>query len=105
MQIKKDMKKNILLIVLCLACTATFAQTKKKKTVRKKPATTQAPAQQSTALNAQPQADNTPKPTALKPFDRPLDGYYKKTNILNARVTPYAFVREADVAYSKRVWR
>ena len=43
--------------------------------------------------------------TPAKPFDRPLDGYYKKTDILNARVTPYANIREADVAYQKRVWR
>ncbi len=99
------MKKNILLIVLCLACTATFAQSKKKKTTRRKPAATQAPIQQSTALNAQNPVDTAHRPTALKPFDRPLDGYYKKTNILSAKVTPYAFVREADVAYAKRVWR
>jgi gliding motility associated protien GldN len=107
-QIKKDMKKNILLIVLCLACTATFAQRKKKTIVKKKAATTaarrQAPAAQSTALSAQPTA---PVATAvpLKPFDRPLDGYYKKADILNAKVTPYPNLREADVAFSKRVWR
>lgn len=103
MQIRKDMKKNILLIVLCLACTASFAQSKKKKTVRRKATTTQ-PAPQSTALNAQQAADTARRP-ALKPFDRPLDGYYKKTNILSARVTPYPNLREADVAYSKRIWR
>jgi gliding motility associated protien GldN len=34
-----------------------------------------------------------------------LDGYFKKTNILNARVTPYATIRESDAAYVKRVWR
>lgn len=100
------MKKNILLIVLCLACTATFAQSKKRRTTRRKPAaTTQAPAPQNTALTAQPPADTSHRPTTLKPFDRPLDGYYKKTNILSARVTPYAFVREADVVYAKRIWR
>jgi gliding motility associated protien GldN len=107
-QIKKDMKKNILLIVLCLAYTATFAQRKKKTIVKKKAATTaarrQSPAAQSTALSAQPTA---PVATAvpLKPFDRPLDGYYKKADILNAKVTPYPNLREADVAFSKRVWR
>lgn len=41
----------------------------------------------------------TPQP------QRPVDGYYEKTNILSARVTPYANLREADVMYSKRVWR
>jgi gliding motility associated protien GldN len=102
------MKKKILLIVLCVACTASFAQTKKRR--RKKPATatTQAvtpPA--NTALNAQPAVDTTKKIAAapLKPFDRPLDGYYKKSDILNAKVVPYASIREADVAYSKRIWR
>jgi len=101
------MKKNILLIVLCLACTASFAQSKKKKTTRRKPATTatQQPASQSTALNAQQPVDTTRRTNTLKPFDRPLDGYYKKTNILSARVTPYPNLRESDVAYSKRVWR
>jgi gliding motility associated protien GldN len=101
------MKKNILLIVLCLACTATFAQTqRKKKTVKKKTVAAKqvAPAPQNTALQAQSAA---PSATAapLKPFDRPLDGYYKKTNILSAKVTPYPSLREADVAYAKRIWR
>ena len=100
------MKKNVLLIVLCLACTASFAQ-RKRKLVRKKPAaTTAAPANApSTALSAQPPIDTAKKQVVLKPFDRPLDGYYKKTNILSARVTPYPNLREADVAYAKRVWR
>lgn len=40
-----------------------------------------------------------------KPAERPVDGFYKKTNILNARVSPYASLRESDVMYSKRVWR
>ena len=99
------MKKKILLIVLCLACTASFAQTKKKRKKRAAPAAQSAPA--STALVAQPPVDTTKKVAAapLKPFDRPLDGYYKKTDILNEKVTPYAHIREADVAYAKRVWR
>lgn len=99
------MKTRILLIVLCLACSASFAQKKKKKSTTKKPATatvTQAPA--STALSAQP-VDTTKTQAVTKPFDRPLDGYYKKADIMNARVTPYPSLREADVAYSKRVWR
>jgi len=97
--------KKILLIVLCVACTAGFAQTKKRR--RKKAPATQTAAPASTALNAQPGVDTTKKVAAapLKPFDRPLDGYYKKSDILNAKVTPYASIREADVAYSKRVWR
>lgn len=47
--------------------------------------------------------DTTKKP--MKPFERPLDGYYKKSNILSAKVTPYPNLRESDVAFAKRVWR
>lgn len=55
------------------------------------------------AVNAQaPNLDNSTKPKAI---ERPLDGYYKKANIENARVTPYANLRESDVMFSKRVWR
>lgn len=46
--------------------------------------------------------NNSTKPT---PADRPVDGYYVKNNILNAKVTPYANLRESDVMFSKRVWR
>ena len=49
-----------------------------------------------------PNLNNSTKPT---PVDKPLDGYYKKTNILNAKVTPYAHLRELDVMFSKRIWR
>jgi gliding motility associated protien GldN len=99
------MKTRFLIIVLCLACSASFAQrrrTVKKKTVR---STTQVQAAGATSgSNLQAVQDTTQKLTA-KPFDRPLDGYYKKNNILSARVTPYANLREADVAFAKRVWR
>jgi len=102
------MKTKILLIVLCFACTASMAQTKKRK---RRAAGTKPVAQQqapvttpSTALSAV----DTSKKIAIsppKPFDRPLDGYYKKSDILNARATPYPNIREADVAYEKRIWR
>jgi hypothetical protein len=42
---------------------------------------------------------------ASKQQDRPLDGYYKKISIPQAKLTPLATVREADIIYSKRVWR
>ena len=69
----------------------------------KKPAATPVntpPAQQPSVT------DTTKKQAALpaKPFDRPLDGYFKKTNILAAKVTPYAPLREADIVFQKRVW-
>jgi gliding motility associated protien GldN len=103
------MKKIILVVVLCLACAACFAQTKKKP-VRKAPAKTQKkPVANNTGTSAKPLMDTTKKVAATvvptKPFDRPLDGYYKKNNIASARVTPYATLRESDVAFSKRVWR
>lgn len=54
-------------------------------------------------VNAQaPNLNNSTKPKAI---ERPLDGYYKKANIINAKVTPYANLRESDVMFSKRVWR
>lgn len=48
--------------------------------------------------------NNSTKPTPATP-ERPVDGYYKKSDIQDAKVTPYANLREADVMYSKRVWR
>jgi len=91
-------------LVLCLACVATYGQTRKRK---KKPAPKPVTTQATTTTSAAPPVDTTKKLAAkpLKPFDRPLDGYYKKSNILNAKVTPYPTLRESDVAYAKRVWR
>ena len=98
------MKKRILVVILCLGCITTYAQRKKR---RKPAASTQQAAAPSTVFSAQPGPDTTKKvaATPMKPFDSPLDGYYKKTNILNAKVTPYPNLRESDVAYAKRVWR
>src|ERR1700744_4197325 len=114
-----DMKRRFLVIaVLCLACTASFAQTRKGKpkpkptTTANKPAakpdttaakdntktTSAAPVQQTPVAAAKPT-------TPAKPFDRPLDGYYKKSNIINAKVVPMTVLREADVVFEHRVWR
>jgi gliding motility associated protien GldN len=57
------------------------------------------------ALQLSAQAPNLTNDTKPKPVEKPLDGYYQKTNILNARVAPYASLRESDVMYRKRVWR
>ena len=70
------MKTNLLTLVFLVLGASAFAQT--------------------------PNLNNSTKPT---PVDRPVDGYYKKTNILDAKVTPYAHLRELDVMFSKRVWR
>jgi gliding motility associated protien GldN len=54
-------------------------------------------------LSAQaPNLNNSIKP---KPTERPVDGFYQKTNVLNSRVTPYAGLKESDVLFSKRIWR
>jgi len=101
------MKKRFLVIVLCLACVSAFAQRKPKKPAPKRN-TQQQPGNTGQTTSAKPTGVDTTKKQAVtpsKPFDRPLDGYYKKTNILNAKVTPYPNLRESDVAFAKRVWR
>lgn len=56
----------------------------------------------SVSLAQQANLNNSTKPAQA---EKPLDGLYKKSNILDAKVTPYANVREADVMFQKRVWR
>ncbi|WP_276345690.1 gliding motility protein GldN [Daejeonella sp. JGW-45] len=51
-----------------------------------------------------PNMNNDTKPQKAVP-EKPVDGYYKKENILSAKVSPYANLRESDVMFSKRVWR
>jgi len=108
------MRKRFLIGVLCLACVTSFAQTKKKKatpTPKKAPTTRVAAGATQRDATIAP-LDTTPKVTIApvtaeppKPFERPLDGYYKKESFAQAKVTPYANLREADVAFAKRVWR
>src|ERR1700758_4670625 len=102
------MKPKILILILCVACVASYGQTKKPRRPKGKPRTTQVKANTTRLTrSARPVIDTTKKIAAKpsKPFDRPLDGYYKKTNILSAKVLPYPNLRESDVAYIKRVWR
>ena len=107
------MKKRFLIVVLCLACVASFAQTKKRSTAKKTTTTKKTAAKRSSAASKQSSsmADTSKKivdapitADPIKPFDRPLDGYYKKNNIINNKVTPYANIRESDVVFAKRVW-
>jgi hypothetical protein len=103
------MKKRILIILLCIACVGAYAQKKPAKKSQGQKSSQQL--QQQTTVTqqlqihvaSQPSLDTTKKP--MKPFERPLDGYYKKSNILSAKVTPYPNLRENDVAFAKRVWR
>jgi gliding motility associated protien GldN len=93
------MKTRFLIIVLCLACSASFAQRKRAARKAAAPVTQQvAPANSGASIQR-------PDTVKRKPFDRPLDGFYKKSNILSAKVTPYPNLREADVVFAKRVWR
>jgi gliding motility associated protien GldN len=43
--------------------------------------------------------------TILNPEETPRDGYYDKIHFPSRRVVPYAYLREADVMYTRRVWR
>lgn len=103
------MKKRILVVIMCLVCVASYGQRRKKKSTKKRAAVThQVPAStDNTTATSAPPVDTARKVAAApaKPFDRPLDGYYKKDNITNAKVTPYPNIRENDVLYAKRIWR
>ena len=56
------------------------------------------------AFAQQGNLDNSTKPKPIA-AEKPVDGYFKRDNILNAKVTPYANLRESDVMFKKRVWR
>jgi len=124
------MKKGILIVILCLAVLGSFAQKAKKKTGKKSASTSRVvkkkkgkkrkgskAADDGTAttvpINIGPTVDTTKKvvqvemapPPPKKKFVRPFDGYFKRSDVLNAKVKPFPVLREADVAYSKRVWR
>jgi gliding motility associated protien GldN len=110
------MKKRLLVILLCTLCVTAFAQkrtTTGKKPAGKKPTGTAAkrpaakPAATKQAVQQPSVTDTTKKQAAIpeKPFERPLDGYFRKSNILSAKVTPYANLREADVVFQKRIWQ
>ncbi len=120
------MKKRFLIVILCLLCTVAFSQTTKKKGKKKRTTTTQSVKKKkkkskvaAVAIPTTPEQAPVP-PTPIipvdttkkvvvevpkKPFIRPLDGYIEKSNILNSKLKPYPYIREADVAYSKRIWR
>lgn len=106
--------------MLCLVCvSAVFAQKRPAKKRTRRPAATAAPqqqppqqlqqqsSQQDNVVSQPTVADTTKRKgfDANKPFERPLDGYYKRNNILSARVTPMPNLRENDVAFAKRIWR
>ena len=95
------MKKIFISCVLVVLSVSLWAQTTKPNTTRKPPAKTEPnPA----PVVVPPTPPPIPVP-ASKQQDRPVDGYYKKMNIFQAKVVPLAPIREVDIIYSKRVWR
>ena len=36
---------------------------------------------------------------------RPVDGYYKKTNVVQSRYTEYPPIKESDILFSRRIWQ
>jgi len=115
------MKRGLLLVVLLsFLGMVTYAQ---KKTPAKKKTTTASKTKKPAAkqqVKAKPDSSknstNYPKVTQVQladtgkkgvpaNFERPLDGYYIKNAIRTAKPTPYAALREADVVFSKRIWR
>ena len=102
------MKKRSLIILLCVLSVSVFAQKAKKKAPAKKQvsnATTRAGAAVAADTVAKPPVVVAAPVIPAKPFERPIDGYFVKKNILTAKATPYATLREADVVMSKRTWR
>ena len=112
------MKKGMLLLVLLTVVgLASFGQIKKKTTAKKKPAVSKTKTgarNASTTAQAKPDSTVTTKvsatakqifPTDTVKKDRPLNGFYVKSNILSAKPTPYANLREADVVFEKMIWR
>lgn len=49
--------------------------------------------------------DNNTKPIGKDTTLRPVDGYYRKSDITDRKVVEYPRIRQVDVAYSKRIWR
>ncbi|QJD95632.1 gliding motility protein GldN [Mucilaginibacter robiniae] len=104
------MKRTVFVVgIFLLLGVSTFAQRRTTRRTRRSTPARQVNASgaqgnaASTTFNAQ--SADTARKLAGKPFERPLDGYFKKTNILSAKVTPYPNLREADVVYAKRIWR
>jgi hypothetical protein len=94
------MKKIFISCVLVVLSVSVWAQTTKPNTT-KKPTTKTEPIPAPVVVPPPPPA---PVPTP-KQQDRPIDGYYKKNNVPQAKLSPLATIREADVIFSRRVWR
>ena len=101
------MKKIFISCVLVVWSVSVWAQTTKPNTT-KKPTTKTETAKEQTAPPVVVVPPVVPPPApfpAPKQQDRPTDGYFKKNNVPQAKLTPLAPIREADVIFSRRVWR
>lgn len=49
--------------------------------------------------------NNDTKPVRKDSVKKPIDGYYRNTDIENRKVVEYPSLRQVDVAYRKRIWR
>jgi len=126
------MKRGILLIVLLsFLGTVTYAQN--KPVAKKKTGTATKTSAKGKATSAKGKAQKPLSKIKVKPdssknnttvavtqtnlvdtskkgglplnFEPPVDGYYVKNAVRTAKPTQYAALREADVVFSKRVWR
>jgi gliding motility associated protien GldN len=96
------MKKIFISCVLVVLSVSVWAQNTKPNTTKKPLAKTE-PIPAPVVIPPPPPAP-APVP-APKQQVRPIDGYFKKISIPQAKVMPLATIREADIIYSKRVWR
>ena len=97
------MKKIFISCVLVVWSVSVWAQTTKPNTTQKPTTKTETAKEQTAPPVVVPLV--APPPPAPKQQDRPTDGYYKKNNVPQAKLIPLAPIREADVIFSRRVWR
>ncbi|MNJ91493.1 hypothetical protein D3C87_91450 [compost metagenome] len=96
------MKKVLYTVLFLFICSASFAQSNKKRTTKPavKPAAVAAPVVTAPAASI----DTVPK-VKKKIKTPPKDGYSVRVDVDSNVMVPYADVREEDVFYAKRIWR
>ncbi len=98
------MKRVVLFLMILSLAGTTFAQKRTSKTKKRSAISKNTKPKSNTtiAVTQTPLADTSKKAPV---FASPIDGYYKKTNMLSSKPSPYTTLREADVVFSKRIWR
>lgn len=56
-------------------------------------------------ISAQEYTTENPKSKPVDTAKKIVDGYYRNTDIENRKVVEYPYVRQADIAYKRRIWR